>query len=596
MHLQFPGARLCRLSRARGWGDVMANIRFVNSNPLIGADEDDTHFCSNGDRRGHSAKCPWLTLQFSVDQLAKINGGELHVAQGEYDENVVMLGKKYSGISIVGDLGGAITSPIDAQYCEIRPLVKARDATKPVFLIKDPDKIRLENLNIVHGRHGVAAADVHTMQLVDCCISDNDAGVETGAGFVLLRCHNVLVDGCRVFNNKALDPQSGMGGGGAIVACTNVTVEGSFFHNNEAGLAGGGLRIEKSGGDIRIDDTIFGDPHLQILPPGFPSPLANTANFGGAVSVDEIVSSVKFGKVKRNQYLGNRAADSGGALAVEVTTCEIGQDLFQRNQAQRNGGALYLHNSVHVHMAGSDLRENEALGSDGGAIYAAGEGLNGPLPGDVTLSRVELRANKASNGAGGGLCARFDIKLEVIHSKFIEKNEASIGGGLFYSGGDDNRRIDIRERSLFTDNVADIRGGGCHIIDAEAHIHDTQFVNNTADTGGGLSFIGTPRGSLALARCRFNLNKAGDGGGAFIEDTLAGTVENNEVIGNQGGFHFLNDLMRSLGVKHNVLNGNISRAGPLEDLISDKDTSAPPLTVANLAGSNTVPVAGIIVK
>ncbi len=583
----------------------MVNVRYVNGDPMIGANVPDTQVCPKGGYWGCTPICPWLTIQYSVDQLAKIGGGILYVADSQYIENVVMDGAQYSQISIVGDLAGTSTSPVEAVFCEQRPLVSAQDPQKPVITIKGgANDMRLENLNLADGAHGLDARGVQTMKLITCCVHDNTTNSEGGAGFLMENCRDVLVRGNHVFKNKALDAQHGLGGGGAVSGGQDIVVEGNFFHDNEAKLAGGGLRLDKAGGRITIDDNIFGDLSLSVAGAAQTGP--NKADYGGGMSIDECTGNIRIGMLKRNQYLGNQADKSGGGVAIEVTTCPIGQDSFVKNTAGQDGGGLYLHNGIHVRVRGATFDGNQATSGNGGGIYAAGEGVPSGLPphgmftmpGDVLLSSVNCFNNKAPVGQGGGLCAVHNVKADAQNSNFWA-NEAKDGGGLFFQGGSDPqfRDVDVTDCSIMDNNADEDGGGGC-ISDANARISNSTFMLNAAsDRGGGLLFEATgPQAMLNLSGSKFQNNRASAGGGAYVEDTSFGQIDGNSVVSNTGGFYFLTDDLRVLGFKANRFTTNATKSAGQWDIVCDHDRSNPKITAAALAATNTVNVNDIEIK
>jgi predicted outer membrane repeat protein len=586
----------------------MANERYVNGDPNFGADVPDTQPCAHGGQWGHSAKCPYLTIQFGVDELARVGGGTLHVANYQYKENVVMDGAKYSHISIVGELLGAITKPIDPQFCEQRPLLTAKDPAKSVVSIKGgAADMKLENLNLAKGKHGLKARDVQTISLISCCIHDNVSDDEPGGGFWFYDgCAHVLVKDCRVYANKATGAVKGKGGGGAIVECNDVAVEGNYFHTNEAKLEGGGLRLYKCPdpdikphGAVTIDDNIFGG--LNGAAGAAVAPLANKAEYGGSIFVDFCDDlHVLIGMTTPNRHYANHADKGGGAIAVNFSKCRIA-DIFEQNKADQDGGALFLHDDFEVRLIRADFSENEATKGDGGAIFASGDGKSlgvASAPGELIVEQSRLRGNKAPEGKGGGLYAAFDIKVKIKDSSSFKNNKAETGGGLFYSGASavKNYDIDITGCS-FDENVANNFGGGCRIETAESSIQSIGFVDNVAAKGGGLSFAGgkKARNKLTLQFCTFSKNKGASGGGAFFSDTLAGSLTGNTVTANQGGFYFLNDEIEKLGFDGNKFQSNALAGGAVENIVSDGDTSNPKVAANELSKNNGYAV-GVIVK
>src|SRR5579883_1216138 len=231
------------------------DIRWVNADPNVGADNPNPPW-------GLTPKYPWLTIQFGVDQLAKIKGGQLNVMVGQYNENVDMRGAQYSNIKLTGQIAAPYTLDQPAEFCEERAVVDG-GAKDSVFRIAQATGVLISNLNVQHGKAGLGAGlriEEAQADIVACCIHDNEATGGGGGGFAYLACDKgqCRVERCLVWSNAARFNGAiaatgsgaglgGTGGGGLIDGCTDLALEGNRFWDNVAQQQGGGaLRIRGS--------------------------------------------------------------------------------------------------------------------------------------------------------------------------------------------------------------------------------------------------------------------------------------------------------------------------------------------------------------
>lgn len=121
-------------------------------------------------------------------------------------------------------------------------------------------------------------------------------------------------------------------------------------------------------------------------------------------------------------FIGPSEADEGGAIYLHSGQMEWRNSEASGNDANLDGGALYVRYGATAQLEGVDFRENEA-GRDGGAIYNDGE-----LDGSALL----LAANVAI-GRGGGFFNGSLADVELSSSWFTNNN-ADRGGGIFNVG------------------------------------------------------------------------------------------------------------------------------------------------------------------
>jgi predicted outer membrane repeat protein len=175
-----------------------------------------------------------------------------------------------------------------------------------------------------------------------------------------------------------------------------------------------------------------------------------------------------------NTYFINNMIDNlGGAIFIDDGNLIVNNSYFTQNSAQQ-GGAIYYTPKSNVNIRNSTFDNNVAF--DGGAIY----GENG--------------------------------NLTIDNSTFIT-NAATIGGAIFADGSD----ILIKNNTNFINNLAiDSLGGGTILITSNANvtINQSNFVNNTAYTGGAILLL---NGTLTTTGSTFINNTANLYGGAICD-------------------------------------------------------------------------------
>ena len=224
--------------------------------------------------------------------------------------------------------------------------------------------------------------------------TDNISGSEGGAVFV----DDDLTDnwgdsragviGSSFSGNKAADD------GGAIniddEVRSTVTITENDFSNNVANNDG---MTDGEGGAIFLDDDFDGTMTNNTF-------TSNSARDGGAVLVDSI-----YGSVSGNKFSNNIATQHGGAIYSENMGdgSSITRNQFRKNQAEGNGGAMWLDDdwasdSLNVIVSGNSLRGNRAQGNGGGIFLYWNDAT--VVPKNVT--RNSFRSNRAG-GIGGGI-------------------------------------------------------------------------------------------------------------------------------------------------------------------------------------------------
>jgi hypothetical protein len=233
-----------------------------------------------------------------------------------------------------------------------------------------------------HGGGGIRALWRTNVTAVDTLFENNDGttnGVELGSGAISIGSEGVLVVRNCVFRGNR-----GINGGAIGNMLGRMTIEDSLFEKNvaiaRAGVTNHGGGIYTDGASAKIDDDI-GD-QLAVRRCRF---MANEAaeQGGGAFlwgyKLDRIeVADCWF---ERNQATAAGGKDGiGGGIRFGPAEWVMTNTHFDRNQARRQGGALWIGSDAPSRMtncilsgnaAGVDPSKNEA---QGGAIMAPGKG------------------------------------------------------------------------------------------------------------------------------------------------------------------------------------------------------------------------------
>lgn len=273
-------------------------------------------------------------------------------------------------------------------------------------------------------------------------------------------------------------------------------------------------------------------------------------------------------------FMGNVAADDGGALGLDDVDAYVFDSTFSGNVSGRDGGAIYTDGDLYIYdskfegnsasveggaiynenfdltVYRSTFRENTAM--YGGAIYHRDDDLD-----IVDSSFVSNRAERDSagyGGFGGAVYTRSTAYLYVNNSRFADNQATAKGGALYlqedewriYDSTFDSNRVlssddtalggaimafdgDLTvERSFFTDNSA-VKGGGIAVLSDDTSVYDTTAVTSSAFVGNDARYIGA--GIYVNAK---SVDTVGVSGSSFIEngDDTAPLAGGGLLIGN----------------------------------------------------------------
>jgi hypothetical protein len=307
--------------------------------------------------------------------------------------------------------------------------------------------------------------------------------------------HLVIEDSILRENNTTTS-----GSGGAILNIGVLTVTNASFINNTGGNAGA-IYPRFASSRTTIRQSFFWNNRATIT---------LTTGWGGAMLLWDGAPVT----ISETQFLSN-SARHGGAL-YNLGDLSLFDTQLISNVAALGSGGLFTTNPVTV--TGGLWQQNQCGASCfGGAIYSAAPltligadfvSNTAPFAGGVyaagalSVSGGLFRGNHCQNPncSGGALLA--DAGLTVVDTDFIS-NTAGSGGGAAMVVGPAALSGGLFERNRCTGSPC--QGGGLYALNTLA-VTNTRFVSNTALAGSGAGL--STAGGLALSGAHFVGNQA----------------------------------------------------------------------------------------
>jgi predicted outer membrane repeat protein len=355
-----------------------------------------------------------------------------------------------------------------------------------------------------------------------------------GGGIYAINMATVLISGrASLKSNLALqgggiylDKASNLDISGACEFTTNIaSIGGAIFVGDYSTLSISGMAIF-----LRNEAIIYGPGNICEL----------CKSYGGSVYAGYLNVSVN---VTGNVNFSGNAADFGGALYSEgygVLITIAGKSSFLSNTAV-SGGAIFMKMDQAFTATILDevhLIDNHVTDS-GGGVYATGCG-------DANMGcflhiddQVAFFENRAS-GWGGAIRATGSISVVIKGTVQFMRNRADIGGAISMDGSvskSSSTILDIAEQTIFSRNVANIKGGALH-SEAGASVviaGNVLFSDNYALLKGGGLIVERKSRLRISENVKLMSNSAGESGGAiFVHDSSVITLSNQCcVVGNQ---------------------------------------------------------------
>lgn len=262
--------------------------------------------------------------------------------------------------------------------------------------------------------------------------------------------------------------------------------------------------------------------------------------------------------------IDGKAKTYGGGFHIQNGKVTV-QDCIIENNTALAGGGVYITGSANVKIIDCEVRDNNAKGSTGGAIYqASGWVIDGYYDNTCEIIDTKLEHNSASSGGAVGMGATlFHDGItnanggKGVSSTFIMDGDSTInwntastrGGGVYLSGN--GSRFLMKNGSISNNTAKNSEGGGIWATNyGGITIEDGIIRDNTAKTLGGAVYI------------KANISDSNKGAKLAVETGLEDCLNLGETIitGNkatQGGGIYIDSFDSSFGVKADLSQATI---------------------------------------
>jgi|GEM_PF-3325961 len=220
---------------------------------------------------------------------------------------------------------------------------------------------------------GFSMLDVH----VERCISRSNGG-----GAYLWNASGAL-ERCTFFRNRVIGDMNGLNGmGGGLLAHGGISPRNCLFEANYSNTSGGALYLSSGSvvGCRFVDNTAQRDGGALIASSsGFllsiyecefiNNRVLNQPYSGGAIHFDGGTGGGSKARVYASTFIGNQAAQDGGAISVDNAKAEVHSCVFNGNTSGRHGGAVaYYSGTNRCRILNSTFVQNDAV-MQGKALY-----------------------------------------------------------------------------------------------------------------------------------------------------------------------------------------------------------------------------------
>ena len=427
-----------------------------------------------------------------------------------------------------------------------------------------------DNVGNLSGSIDVLASSKLTVS--DSVFTNNTAklGAAIAAGARVIK-----VVGTTFRNNVAVNMLSGKdyGSGGAMFTDAGklVSLVNCTFDNNQA--AHGGAISDQSTKEYVVDGCLFGSNvgsnsnggAIRIMSTYGSLTTLTNSSFSGNTAGDRGGAVFTTGSLtaKRTNFTDNVASEKGGAITVWSTIgntpVSISDSYFSNNRAgSSNGGAVYVESdNTAVQVNSCHFVRNTAASGTGGAIYQTGQSTNISLFGStfesnsasscgvvkidnldhrsVRLTGSTFTLNRATgNSEGGAVMCVSNASITLTASTF-SYNHAALHAGVLMAEDSDVRV----ERCTFVNNSAESNGGVAYttINPTTYSIRLSTFLNNSAGRDGGVLYVGRANSRVSVERSSCGSNHAVNRGGlAAIVGSSLSIDDFTNIYGNTASF------------------------------------------------------------
>ncbi len=447
----------------------------------------------------------------------------------------------------LGSIDGTTLDSLFIENCQSGYLGGGIYSTLPIDLPK-LNYVRISNNTAKNNGGGIYAASTLILIGNEIILNGNTA---TGNGGGIYASGNASLSGKVKLNNNIAAATSSNGGG--IYANASLALSNELILDNNIAASGGGIWKSTSAG------TSFDLTQLDSLI--ITNCQAKNGSGGGiyaGVALDML-------NLKRVELSNNTASQHGGgiyannSLFVKNVFCSDNKAGYLNGvfSGSYNGGAIYAGNSLT--LAGKLVFNHNEANNNGGAIFKS---TTGNADANELETLIVIGCNSLV-GTGGGMYAGVALEMPNLMHANISNNKAGQGGGGIYA----NNILSIKNAIIannkagwnFTTNdysTTLYHGGGIYAANALTLAGKLTFDTDIATgSGGGLwksatgSLGATELDTLILKRNEARSTAANNGGGgvfagvAFDMSNLKyAIIDNNKAIVQGGGIYANNSL------------------------------------------------------
>ena len=407
-------------------------------------------------------------------------------------------------VVIQGPTEGTVT--VDAGASQTDP--------RRVFLFSDGVSAEVHGLRLTGGvapqGGGVAVEGGSSVRFVDSEIADN-RGIQsstTAGGLLVTEMSTVRLENTRVVGNRTIGTGGRPGAGMSVVAGSTLEMEGGSIEGNETEAGwGGGLRVFDGSEASLTGVRVAGNRAMGELGGGGGIWAGNESHL---VLEDVVVE-------------GNETDwDGGGIRVVSGSEAVIRNVQVMDNRAPAGAGISVGSEDTRVELTDVLVAGNVATSRAAGYFGWSGS--------QATLTRVELRANRAGTGGGGGIYLQQASGIEAEDLLLLENRSEggqSRGGGASLLSGSRMSAIGVEIRDNVTEGMGG--GGGVYLVTSTLILEDGEVTGNRSEQGAGGGVAAWTDSRIEVRRVRLEGNETqGAGGGIFTGIGTEGALEDLE--------------------------------------------------------------------
>jgi uncharacterized repeat protein (TIGR01451 family)/CSLREA domain-containing protein len=364
--------------------------------------------------------------------------------------------------------------------------------TDRIFHIIGRNTVKITGVTLRNGRavgaDGGAIKNTNGwLTLENCIVTANTAdgaitGRSSGGGIYNGDNAQMVINGCRINNNNANNPQAdgsnGFFGGGGIFNSGILTLKNSYVELNGGRPFGGGIQntsgVRLGTGKLTIENSIIQN-NSNVAAQG-----GGVSNYGGAVIMTRTIVRANTANAGGAGVQNTNGANEAGTVSGNV---RIISSVIEGN----NGGGINNQNSMDISY--STISGNLTSGFGG---VAGGAGIRNVAPGELTVQNSTITNNTAAR-EGGGISNGRSMTLSNV--TVSNNSSATIGGGdeIYINTQDTTGDKTELVNTIIGDNVFSANncamGGDAPIGQVTAGVITSQ--GNNLENGNSCGLTGT---------------------------------------------------------------------------------------------------------